>query len=395
MDISLVVISCSDFVANPIGGTLFFLRGILKYFDPDRVLLIGGTWSDDYQLGKLYTVGINGQKMKFVPVFRAKSKGLPIRLQCFNGVWRSFKWIRHEYLNKREYVLYAHSPEAAFALRLAGSRRIVLHLHGADNPLTFSRYRFFRNSVFLSAFEKLILKQAVKKAQLVIGINTDCINLCRRYKGDNYEYECVEVPVCTDFDYFSIESMEPQIERANPFTVLYVGRLNKVKNVELLIRAIKFLKKNRSDIKLKIVGSGEELQNLTKLAESLGVKDSVDFMGSVSHDRLLPFYLLADVFVLPSYSEGMSVALLEALACGVPSVASEVGGVRKLIVPGVNGYFIKNFDVSELASKIMLAYEKLHDKRQLIRRTVLKYSCENVAQAIKDEIKRRFRVINV
>jgi glycosyltransferase involved in cell wall biosynthesis len=113
--------------------------------------------------------------------------------------------------------------------------------------------------------------------------------------------------------------------------VLAVGRLSREKAHRDLIAAFKHLREaNRSlQLKLVIVGDGPERSSLEAYAESLGVKEMVVFAGQV-HD-VQPFYTLADVFALPSHSEGSPNVLLEAMAANLPVVATTVGGVPEIV----------------------------------------------------------------
>jgi glycosyltransferase involved in cell wall biosynthesis len=112
--------------------------------------------------------------------------------------------------------------------------------------------------------------------------------------------------------------------------VLAVGRLSYEKGHAHLIRAAAAW---RSKARLVIVGDGPERASLERMARDLGVSDAVTLAGTTSH--VAPFYALADVFVLPSLSEGSPNVLLEAMACGLPIVASRVGGVPEIAADGI------------------------------------------------------------
>jgi glycosyltransferase involved in cell wall biosynthesis len=113
--------------------------------------------------------------------------------------------------------------------------------------------------------------------------------------------------------------------------VLAVGRLSREKGQAYLVRAAALW---RRDARLVIVGDGMDRPKLEALARSAGVSDRVIFAG-LSHD-VAPFYGLADVFVLPSLSEGSPNALLEAMSCGLPIVATRVGGVPEIAANGLS-----------------------------------------------------------
>ena len=125
--------------------------------------------------------------------------------------------------------------------------------------------------------------------------------------------------------------------------VLYVGRIEPLKGLDILIDAISKLELS-TDTMLMIVGGDlqgdSEISRLKNLSQKLGIQDSVIFSGSVPQSELPLYYNAADVFVLPSYYESFGLVALEAMACGIPVVASRVGGPKTFIKSGENGYII-------------------------------------------------------
>jgi len=99
-------------------------------------------------------------------------------------------------------------------------------------------------------------------------------------------------------------------------------------------------------IRLVIVGGGPEEAALKRAVADLGLAGSVILTGP--KDDLLPYYSAADVFILPSISEGLSNSMLEAMACGVAIMASRVGGAREAVVPGLNGSLFDPLNKAEL-----------------------------------------------
>jgi D-inositol-3-phosphate glycosyltransferase len=157
--------------------------------------------------------------------------------------------------------------------------------------------------------------------------------------------------------------------------VLFVGRLERLKGVEVAIRALALLSdRTHPDLRLVVLGEDSregdesEKERLKAIASSLGVRDRVDFLGSVVHHELPYFYSAADVCVMPSYSESFGLVGLEAQACGCPVVASDVPGLRSVIRDAVSGYLIQGDDPAEYADRIgrLLADPEL--ARQMGRR---------------------------
>jgi D-inositol-3-phosphate glycosyltransferase len=141
--------------------------------------------------------------------------------------------------------------------------------------------------------------------------------------------------------------------------LLFVGRLERLKGVEIAIRALALLRdRDHDDLRLIVLGEDSrdgdesEKERLKAVASALGVRDRVDFLGSVAHHELPFFYAAADALVMPSYSESFGLVALEAQACGRPVVASGVSGLRSVVRDEVSGYLIDGDDPAVYAERI-------------------------------------------
>ena len=125
--------------------------------------------------------------------------------------------------------------------------------------------------------------------------------------------------------------------------ILYVGRVEPLKGLRLLIRTLTYMD-NTPNLKLLIVGGDlnrdQEISNLELLATKLNVDNIVKFIGPVEHQNLPVYYSAADAFALPSYYESFGLVALEAMACQTPVVASRVGGLKTIVKSGETGYLI-------------------------------------------------------
>ena len=135
-------------------------------------------------------------------------------------------------------------------------------------------------------------------------------------------------------------------------SILSVGRIYPQKNHALLLRAFAQIHKSKPEFKLKICGKGSEENNLQKLANDLGIADSVCFMGEISNIR--EQLKSCSCFVLSSDYEGLPNALMEAMAVGVPVISTDCpcGGPRMLIKGNENGVLVPCGDVDKLGSAI-------------------------------------------
>lgn len=134
--------------------------------------------------------------------------------------------------------------------------------------------------------------------------------------------------------------------------ILSVGRLTAVKGIDLLLEAWATLPEGiRVSSTLVIVGDGPARADLARLARSRNVDESVRFVGA--RTAILDYYQAADIFVLPSRAEGLSNALLEAMASELPVVATAVGGAPDIVEHGVNGLLVRPDDSYELKAGLL------------------------------------------
>lgn len=132
--------------------------------------------------------------------------------------------------------------------------------------------------------------------------------------------------------------------------IVMVGNLRPIKDHTTLINAMAHVAAQHPVAHLVLVGEGSEQERLVSLAESLGIRDHVTFAGA---RKDVPRVLAAmDVFVLSTHSEGMSNAIIEGMAAGLPVVATDVGGNAECVVDGVTGYIVPHEDVDALADRL-------------------------------------------
>lgn len=148
-----------------------------------------------------------------------------------------------------------------------------------------------------------------------------------------------------------------QNRRASPLQLLFVGRLDYVKGVDVLLEAIKELSQDATlpPFTLTLVGYGYEEPALRKLAQGLGIEPWVTFAGKLTGEALLTAYAQAHLFILPSRSEGFPLTLLEAWAAGLPIVATAVGEIPSLVEPEKNGFLANPQSVSSLVATLKQA----------------------------------------
>ncbi|SEW44470.1 Glycosyltransferase involved in cell wall bisynthesis [Cognatiyoonia koreensis] len=140
------------------------------------------------------------------------------------------------------------------------------------------------------------------------------------------------------------------VERSYGKRLLFVGRLDGVKGVPLLLDAVTRLHKIHPELELVVVGDGPARNDLEKQALTLG--QSVRFMGYQSQDAVADILSETDMLVLPSFAEGVPVVLMEAMAASLPVVTTQVGGISELVENGVSGFICPPGDLNTLTRRI-------------------------------------------
>jgi glycosyltransferase involved in cell wall biosynthesis len=234
---------------------------------------------------------------------------------------------------------------------------------------------------FRKGFIKFTSKTVIKNANTAIA-------LTENMKGVMQEIYDREITVLTngiDLEDYNDVTIFPD-RKTGTKNILYVGRFNPVKGVQYLITSMKKIHDEMPDARLILVGDGKERERLAALSIQLGIQKYVQFIGLVPHEKIKTYMQQADVFVLPSLSEGFPNVILEAMACGLPIVASRVGGIPDIITNSTHGYLVEVKDTNDIANKILLLLsdeplrKKISDNN---RHFVKKYTWENVISELE------------
>ncbi len=142
---------------------------------------------------------------------------------------------------------------------------------------------------------------------------------------------------------------------ASVFTILSTRGWEPIYGVDTIVQAFALAGKSNPDLRLVLLGGGSMESDLRAIVAEAGVEDQVEFRGLVDYNQLPDYFRSADIFVSASHSDGTSISLLEALACGTPALVSDIPGNREWISSGVNGWFFPLGDVEALAQSMIRA----------------------------------------
>jgi glycosyltransferase involved in cell wall biosynthesis len=260
---------------------------------------------------------------------------------------------------------------------------IVSKIFGKPVVLGIRGLSPFPTKLIRKVFDKIMWDVTLFFSDVVIFVSEDTKNFYSNVKG-------IVIPNGIDMEKFH-PSDELRIETRkelglkDELIILYLGRVTYNKGIHELLDAFSVVKgKSNKSMKLLIVGPipDNEKQGIFSKSKSLGIENHVIFTGSQLDT--VKYYCASDIFVFPSWFEGMPRALLEAMGCGLPPVANGVNGVLEVIENGRNGLLVEPHNVADLIQKInwcIIHNEECKKIGLTARKTVLeKFSLDLMAE---------------
>lgn len=213
-------------------------------------------------------------------------------------------------------------------------------------------------------FMRATYKDIYRRADSIQAISTFLANRAKKY---GYAGPLVVIPNGVDLSHFKKDITDEEVEKLRKElgltkqdrVVVTTSRLVHKNGVDVLVRAIKDV-----SAKALIIGNGKLMIRLKSLAQEIGVRHQVLFVGHIGHEDLPKYLKIADVFVRPSRSEGLGSAFLEAMAAGVPVIGTAVGGITDFLRDDENGLVCEVNNPRDLTAKIqrLLSDEPLRQK---------------------------------
>ena len=203
-----------------------------------------------------------------------------------------------------------------------------------------------------------------------LRMNKKVIAISESVKKSLTKYEFIPrnkifvLPNCIDYQAFNKAILRDSIKNINEIVIGTVGRLEKVKGINYLLFAMKIILAKYPHTRLEIIGDGSQAGELVEISKKLGISNSVKFFGKFTD--VIPFYNKMDIFILPSVLEGFGIVLLEAMAAGLPVVASDVDGIKEVVIHGESGILIPPKNPDAIASAVI----QLIENPQLVNKLV-------------------------
>ncbi len=150
-----------------------------------------------------------------------------------------------------------------------------------------------------------------------------------------------------------IATFYPVVQKAVDNSILFLGRLEKRKGIDLLIKAIPVVKQKIPKVQLFVVGKGRLERQLRRYVNFEGLNDNVRFLGTIDECEVVRWYSRVSIVVIPSIFEGFGLTAVEAMACGTPVIATAVDGLKDIIENNVNGKLVASNDIEILSCSII------------------------------------------
>ena len=264
-------------------------------------------------------------------------------------------------------------------------------------PLVGIIHHLFGKSIFLEAgiipasyvalAEKLLPFVYKKTPMMIVSQSTADELEALGFARDNFSF----VYNCVDHNKFK----QTGIAKSSTPLIGFLGRLKKYKSVEHALQAFALVKKEIPDVQFLLVGDGDYKMELEKYTASLQLQNAVHFTGFVSEEEKVTLLQQMHVVVQPSAKEGWGLTVVEANACGVSCIASNVQGLREAVVNGETGLHYEYGNIQQLAEKILLVL-----KNETMRTTLeinalawaKKFDWERSADAAIETMERSIRM---
>jgi glycosyltransferase involved in cell wall biosynthesis len=349
MKSKVMVIEACDFESFPVGGQLTTIKQLIAVFG-DRLALVGIS-TDDAPVGRWTKKLLHGAEFDFFSfgkVDRRISKPwMPRRLSAYLGLKR----YRRRILSLGLESAFIIAPEVMLAIK--GWRlRIAYTFAGVENPLSMPRYAV--GKWLAGSFERRLFSALAERSELIMAAaDQKAIQAMKdRSGGVLSRSRVVSAPTLVDTKIFNLNRIA---ERVPGPVLVSCGRLNRVKGWDLVFDAYLEVRNRIPSARLYYIGDGEDRGKLEARIGEAGMANSVfitGFLDPVSVARMLNS---AHLFLLGSHREGWPTALVEAEACGLPAVVTDVSGASSLVKEGRNGFIARDRDAARFAESIIAA----------------------------------------
>ncbi len=267
------------------------------------------------------------------------------------------------------YHLIKDKPSKVLLFSSAGLSLIEKGLMALVSKIFFVKVIFAPRSGLIksnansSAFYRYYIKLVLKISDVVICQGSFWKDFYSGF-GDEFKNKLIVIPNWIDTLIYTNNRPEYKNQIALAKEMVYIGWIEDYKGIFDLINAIQLIKSEIEGLNVSIYGSGKKLEEAKELSKKLELEKIITFRGWANLSTKLHVLSEADMYVLPSHAEGLPNALIEAMASGIPSIATRVGGIPDLIINNETGLLIDAHSEDQLAAAILSLYKdpKLREK---------------------------------
>jgi len=326
-----------------IGGEATWYERICATLSPDSLIVLAPHVSEDQAFDVRQSYRITRRHVPIATHAFARLTQMIALFVCATGI------VQRERIDV-VHVGHLYLGPIGLALNRLFRTPYVLYLHGGEMA-AYIRFRIVQS----------VVRRVVRGARLVV-VNSAYTE--RLYQGMGIHHPRTEIlTIGVDPDRFrpdlDVRGVRAKYDLNGAKVILTVGRLIERKGHDVVIRALRLVRRRVGPVRYVIVGDGPEKRRLRRLAGSEGCAEDVVFAGQVAGPELPPFYAACDVFIMPSRAlarrdgvEGFGIAFLEAGACGKPVIGGRSGGISYAVTDGVTGILVDPLNVEEVADAL-------------------------------------------
>jgi glycosyltransferase involved in cell wall biosynthesis len=323
------------------GGAYTHVAELVKKIDANILIITGNTKESGYHKE-------NGQTFFHIPAL------FSIWTIYFVNPPGSYKKLERLFKKHEIDLVHFHGPLFTFCSGMLRKTKLPLVMT-THYILEFKGNRIA--SYLYNRFIRWITRGIAERVERIICVNKDYLPVLKGWGID--PKKLVFIPNGVDTERFSPGRSKIKENFKGKKVIVYFGRLHFQKNVHLLIKSMEYIKKEIDNVKLIIIGDGPDYNNLKKMSAKYG--DDIIMTGYLRKDEELVDYLRgADIAVFPSRGENASFTIMEAMACELPVISSDVGNAGEILGEG-RGIVFKEYNEKELAEKCvyLLKNEKI------------------------------------
>jgi glycosyltransferase involved in cell wall biosynthesis len=280
-------------------------------------------------------------------------------------LWKAIKVVQPQIIHTHLFQPRIYTTISHFFIRKG---ILITHKHSIVNP---RKHHFF---IFLE--------------MICILLNTKVLAISQSVKRSLHRYEFIPerrifvLPNSIDLNEFSSIRQNKALSLQKTIILGSVGRIEKSKGLNYLLLAIVKILKRYPNTKLEIVGDGSALEDLKALSKKLKISNSVKFFGKLANP--IPAYSRMSIFILPSILEGFGIVLLEAMAAGIPVIASNVDGIKEVVVDGESGILVPPKNSDAIADAVFKIIEQPQLASNLVEEGLLRAKLFDVNSHLKN-----------